>query len=147
MANLKLDLICLEASMKCALWNIPYNLFAKMFFFLHWSYSLKVDTYKFNFIFNLSVLTVCYLWFHWRNYIYDSRKNTFFADDLRLKEDKIQRLQADNKHTLESLAIILSTPSRFVESLEATIKDRIHEILTDNQEKIAVKYIFIQSLL
>lgn len=57
-----------------------------------------------------------------------------------MREEKIQRLQADHKNSLESLAIILSTPSRFVECLEATIKDRIHEILTDNQEKSAVKY-------
>lgn len=57
---------------------------------------------------------------------------------MRLKEEKIQRLQADGKHTLESLAIILSTPSRFVDSLETTIKDRIHEILNENQEKTAV---------
>lgn len=59
-----------------------------------------------------------------------------------MKEEKLQRLQADHKHTLESVAIILSTPSRFVDSLEATIKDRIHEILTENQEKSAVKYTF-----
>lgn len=62
-----------------------------------------------------------------------------FADDLRIKEEKIQRLLADSKHTLESLAIILSTPSRFVDSVEAAIKERIHEILNDNQERSAVK--------
>ncbi|KAG5886628.1 hypothetical protein JTB14_013075 [Gonioctena quinquepunctata] len=58
-------------------------------------------------------------------------------DDIKIKEERILRLQADNKHTLESLAIILSTPSRFVESLEATIKDRIHEIINDNKDKTA----------
>nr|XP_023011998.1 coiled-coil domain-containing protein 170 isoform X3 [Leptinotarsa decemlineata] len=58
-------------------------------------------------------------------------------DDIKMKEERILRLQADNKHTLESLAIILSTPSRFVESLEATIKDRIHEIINDNKDKTA----------
>lgn len=66
-----------------------------------------------------------------------------FVDELKAKEDRIQRLQADHKHSLESIAIILSTPSRFVESMEATIKDRIHEILSDNQEKTAVKYNFL----
>lgn len=67
-------------------------------------------------------------------------QNCYFSDELKLKEDKIQRLHTDHKHTLESIAIVLSTPSRFVESLETTIKDRIHEILSENQEKSAVKF-------
>nr|CAH7715455.1 unnamed protein product [Callosobruchus chinensis] len=58
-------------------------------------------------------------------------------DELKLKDEKIQRLQADNKHNLESLAIILSTPSRFVDSVETSLKDRIHEILDENKEKTA----------
>ncbi|CAH1965693.1 unnamed protein product [Acanthoscelides obtectus] len=58
-------------------------------------------------------------------------------DELKAKDERIQRLQADNKHTLESLAIILSTPSRFVDSLESSLKDRIHEILDENKEKNA----------
>ncbi|XP_068907810.1 coiled-coil domain-containing protein 170 isoform X2 [Tenebrio molitor] len=58
-------------------------------------------------------------------------------DELKIREEKIQRLQSENRHTLESLAILLSTPSRFVESLEATIKDRIRDILNDNKEKEA----------
>nr|CAH7715458.1 unnamed protein product [Callosobruchus chinensis] len=61
-------------------------------------------------------------------------------DELKLKDEKIQRLQADNKHNLESLAIILSTPSRFVDSVETSLKDRIHEILDENKEKTAVIY-------
>ncbi|XP_030767167.1 coiled-coil domain-containing protein 170-like [Sitophilus oryzae] len=56
-------------------------------------------------------------------------------DDLKLKEDKIQRLQSDQKHTLESIAILLSTPTRFVDSLEGPIKEKIHEILSENKEK------------
>nr|CAI5855774.1 unnamed protein product [Callosobruchus analis] len=58
-------------------------------------------------------------------------------DELKAKDEKIQRLQADNKHTLESLAIILSTPSRYVDSIETSLKDRIHEILDENKEKTA----------
>ncbi|VEN42414.1 unnamed protein product [Callosobruchus maculatus] len=58
-------------------------------------------------------------------------------DELKVKDEKIQRLQVDNKHTLESLAIILSTPSRFVDSIETSLKDRIHEILDENKEKTA----------
>ena len=49
-------------------------------------------------------------------------------------------MQSENRHTLESLAILLSTPSRFVEALEATIKDRIRDILTENKEKEAVGF-------
>ncbi|CAH1965696.1 unnamed protein product [Acanthoscelides obtectus] len=64
-------------------------------------------------------------------------------DELKAKDERIQRLQADNKHTLESLAIILSTPSRFVDSLESSLKDRIHEILDENKEKNAVIFVVL----
>lgn len=60
------------------------------------------------------------------------------SDELKVREEKIQRLQSENRYSLESLAILLSTPSRFVESLEATVKDRIRELLTENKEKTAV---------
>lgn len=53
----------------------------------------------------------------------------------------MQRLSADHKHSLETLAILLSNPSRYVDSLEASIKERIHEILNENNEKTSVKYI------
>ncbi|KAJ8953106.1 hypothetical protein NQ318_013450 [Aromia moschata] len=58
-------------------------------------------------------------------------------DDLKAKDDKLLRLQSEGKHTLESLAILLSAPSRFVESLESSIKDRIHEIINENKDKTA----------
>ncbi|CAH1160270.1 unnamed protein product [Phaedon cochleariae] len=67
-------------------------------------------------------------------------------DELKIKEEKIQRLHADYKHTLESLAIMLSTPSRFVDSLEEVIKDRIHEILDDNKDKSAQLEAFREKL-
>lgn len=47
-------------------------------------------------------------------------------------------MQNENRHLLESLAILLSTPSRFVESLEGAIKDRIRELLLENKDKTAV---------
>lgn len=56
-----------------------------------------------------------------------------------MREEKCQRLQNENRHLLESLAIILSTPSRFVESLENSIKDRVRELLTENKDKTAVR--------
>lgn len=62
----------------------------------------------------------------------------FFQDELKMKEEKIQRLHAEHKQTMESLAISLSTPVRYVESLECHIKDRIHEIVTENKDKSAV---------
>ncbi|XP_049825664.1 coiled-coil domain-containing protein 170 [Aethina tumida] len=58
-------------------------------------------------------------------------------EELKLREDKLQRLQAEHRHSLESIAILLSTPSRFVESIETAIKDRIHELVTDNKDKHA----------
>lgn len=56
-----------------------------------------------------------------------------------MREDRIQRLQSEQKHTLESLAIQLSTPTRFVDSIEMTIKEKLHEILSENKEKTAVR--------
>lgn len=41
---------------------------------------------------------------------------------------------------MESIAILLSLPSRFVEAHESTIKDRIREILSDNKDKSVVNY-------
>ncbi|XP_015172128.1 PREDICTED: coiled-coil domain-containing protein 170 [Polistes dominula] len=63
-------------------------------------------------------------------------------DDLKNREEKEQRLQTELRHLLESLAILLSTPSRFVESHENAIKDRIREILDESKDQ-ALK---IQSL-
>ncbi|XP_024943852.1 coiled-coil domain-containing protein 170 isoform X2 [Cephus cinctus] len=57
-------------------------------------------------------------------------------EDLKAREEKGQRLQNDFRHFLESLAILLSTPNRFVESNENAIKDRIREILADNKDQI-----------
>ncbi|KAG8286374.1 hypothetical protein J6590_061594 [Homalodisca vitripennis] len=56
-------------------------------------------------------------------------------DDLKQREEKGQRLQNELRHLLESLAIMLSTPCRFVESQECAVKDRIRELLSDNKDK------------
>ncbi|KAJ2950020.1 hypothetical protein O0L34_g11357 [Tuta absoluta] len=56
-------------------------------------------------------------------------------EDLRHREEKYQRLQAEFRNTMESIAILLSLPTRFVEAHESTIKDRIREILSDNKDK------------
>ncbi|XP_054261077.1 coiled-coil domain-containing protein 170-like isoform X2 [Macrosteles quadrilineatus] len=56
-------------------------------------------------------------------------------DDLKQREEKGQRLQNELRHLLESLAILLSTPCRFVESQECAVKDRIRELLNDNKDK------------
>ncbi|KAK9891618.1 hypothetical protein WA026_015581 [Henosepilachna vigintioctopunctata] len=58
-------------------------------------------------------------------------------EELKQRDERIQRIQNENRHTLESLAILLSTPSRFVESLEVTIKDRIRDITTELKDKAA----------
>lgn len=41
---------------------------------------------------------------------------------------------------MESLAVLLSTPARFVESVEGSIKDRIRELMGENREKTGVNY-------
>ncbi|XP_030029289.1 coiled-coil domain-containing protein 170 isoform X2 [Manduca sexta] len=56
-------------------------------------------------------------------------------EDLRHRDEKYQRLQAEFRNTMESIAILLSLPTRFVEAHESTIKDRIREILSDNKDK------------
>ncbi|XP_028164164.1 coiled-coil domain-containing protein 170 [Ostrinia furnacalis] len=56
-------------------------------------------------------------------------------EDLRHRDEKNQRLQTEFRNTMESIAILLSLPTRFVEAHESTIKDRIREILSDNKDK------------
>ncbi|CAG4975451.1 unnamed protein product [Parnassius apollo] len=58
-------------------------------------------------------------------------------EDLRHRDDKYQRLQTEFRNTMESIAIVLSLPTRFVEAHESTIKDRIREILGENKDKAA----------
>lgn len=62
------------------------------------------------------------------------------AEDLKAREEKTQRVQNDLRHLLESLAILVSTPNRFVESHENAIKDRIREILADNKDQSIVTH-------
>lgn len=64
----------------------------------------------------------------------------FISEELKARDERIQRIQNENRHFLESLAILLSTPSRFVESLEVTIKDRIRDITTEIKEKTTVNF-------
>ncbi|CAB3247794.1 unnamed protein product [Arctia plantaginis] len=56
-------------------------------------------------------------------------------EDLRHRDEKFQRLHAEFRNTMESIAILLSLPTRFVEAHESTIKDRIREILSENKDK------------
>ncbi|CAK1540513.1 unnamed protein product [Leptosia nina] len=56
-------------------------------------------------------------------------------EDLRHRDEKYQRLQTEFRNTMESIAILLSLPTRFVEAHESTIKDRIREILSDNKDR------------
>ncbi|XP_074113636.1 uncharacterized protein LOC141536796 isoform X1 [Cotesia typhae] len=57
-------------------------------------------------------------------------------DDLKNREEKLSRVQNELRHLLESLAILVSTPNRFVESHENSIKDRIREITAENKDYI-----------
>lgn len=57
---------------------------------------------------------------------------------MKIREEKCQRLQHENRHILESISILLSCPSRFVESAECAIKDRLRELLTEVKDKTAV---------
>jgi len=65
------------------------------------------------------------------------------AEDLKAREEKTQRVQNELRHLLESVAILVSTPNRFVESHENAIKDRIREILADSKDQSLVVYLAI----
>ncbi|KAM3964083.1 LOW QUALITY PROTEIN: coiled-coil domain-containing protein 170 [Aphomia sociella] len=56
-------------------------------------------------------------------------------EDLRHREEKYQRMQTEFRNTMESIAILLSLPTRFIEAHESTIKDRIREILSENKDR------------
>lgn len=60
------------------------------------------------------------------------------TDELKVRDEKCQRLQHENRHILESISILLSCPNRFVESTECDIKERLREILTEHKDKTAV---------
>lgn len=61
-----------------------------------------------------------------------------FLDELKQKEDKIQEVQNGLTHFLETLAIITSTPTHFVEPQASTIKERVKEIVHEAKEKSLV---------
>lgn len=65
----------------------------------------------------------------------------FCPEDLKHRDEKYMRLQAEFRNTMESIAILLSLPTRFVEAHESTIKDRIREILSENKDRAVVCYI------
>jgi ElaB/YqjD/DUF883 family membrane-anchored ribosome-binding protein len=62
----------------------------------------------------------------------------FLTEDLKLKEDKLQRLQNELRHLLESLAIQLSSPARFVDTQEGSIKERLREVMQENKDRLTV---------
>ncbi|XP_031782980.1 probable kinetochore protein NUF2 [Nasonia vitripennis] len=59
-------------------------------------------------------------------------------DELRNRDEKIQELLNELNQLQESLASLISCPNRYVESNENAIKERIHEILKENQDNILV---------
>lgn len=59
-------------------------------------------------------------------------------EDLKEKEERCLRLDTELRHLLESLAIMLSTPVRFVDSSELSIKERIRDLLSDAKDKSTV---------
>ncbi|KOB74329.1 Coiled-coil domain-containing protein C6orf97, partial [Operophtera brumata] len=61
-------------------------------------------------------------------------------EDLKHRDEKYLRLQAEFRNTMESIAILLSLPTRFVEAHETTIKDRIREILNFDWVQFVQKF-------
>lgn len=60
------------------------------------------------------------------------------TEDVKLKEEKLQRLQNELRHLLESLAIQLSSPTRFVETQEGSIRERLREVIQENKDRLTV---------
>lgn len=56
-------------------------------------------------------------------------------EDLMQREEKWQRLQTEYRHFLESLAVLVGGPNRFIESQENAIKDRVREILAESKDQ------------
>lgn len=54
------------------------------------------------------------------------------------REEKWQRLQTEYRHFLESLAVLMGGPNRFIESQENAIKDRVREILAESKDQAIV---------
>lgn len=54
------------------------------------------------------------------------------------REEKWQRLQTEYRHFLESLAVLVGGPNRFIESQENAIKDRVREILAESKDQAIV---------
>lgn len=59
-------------------------------------------------------------------------------EDLMQREEKWQRLQTEYRHFLESLAVLVGGPNRFIESQENAIKDRVREILAESKDQAIV---------
>ncbi len=60
--------------------------------------------------------------------------------ELKQKDDKIQEVQNELIHLLETLAIITSTPTHFVEPQAMTIRERVKEIVHEIKEKSVVRF-------
>nr|XP_022903499.1 coiled-coil domain-containing protein 170 [Onthophagus taurus] len=58
-------------------------------------------------------------------------------DDLKIREEKLQRIQHEHRQGLESFAALLSTPGCFIECCETAIRDRIRDLVTENKDKCA----------
>lgn len=66
-------------------------------------------------------------------------KSLLSADELKVREERGHRLQNELRHLLETLAIAMSTPARFVESTEEGVKNRIREIVQESKDKCLVR--------
>ncbi|CAH0746928.1 unnamed protein product [Bemisia tabaci] len=60
---------------------------------------------------------------------------THLKGDLCQSEEKTIRVQNELRHVLESLAIMLGTPTKFCEASELSIKERIRDLLGENKDK------------
>lgn len=62
----------------------------------------------------------------------------FQSDEVRVKDEILQRIQTEHKQMLKSLSVMLSKPTHYVDTIETAIKTRIFEILNENRDKEAV---------
>lgn len=68
----------------------------------------------------------------------------FILGEIKQKEDRIQEVQNELTHLLETLAIVTSSPTHFVEPQVITIRERVKEIVHELKEKSVASIVFIK---
>jgi hypothetical protein len=64
---------------------------------------------------------------------------TRVAEEVKCREEKATRSQCELRRVLEGLAVQLSSPARFVDAQEESIRERIRELQHECKERSVVR--------